>query len=52
MTYFADTHKFDEWTTLIEPDIKSMEWFDSDSDSDSDDDDDDEDDDEESMEEG
>ena len=40
---YVDHHKFDEWTTLVAPDEKAMEWFDSDSDSDEDDSEEDED---------
>eukprot|EP00094_Tigriopus_californicus_P001814 TCALIF_01753-PA protein Name:"Similar to Klhdc4 Kelch domain-containing protein 4 (Mus musculus)" AED:0.08 eAED:0.12 QI:98/0.71/0.62/1/0.85/0.75/8/31/515 len=36
--YSLDIHKFDEWQTIIESDLKSMEWFESDSDSDEDED--------------
>ncbi len=32
-----DVNKLNEWTTLVESDLKSMEWIESDSSSDSDD---------------
>ena len=47
MLFFLDVHKFDEWKVLIESDLKSMEWMETDSESESDDEDDEEEDEEE-----
>jgi hypothetical protein len=48
----ADVHKLEEWETLIENDLKSMEWVESDSSMSEDDEDSDEESSDEEMEEG
>ena len=49
--YSLDIRKLDTWQTLIESDIKTMEWFESDDDEEDDDEEDDESDDDDDAEE-